>query len=292
MENQTIINQALLAGTEALERAGIENPKIEARMLVGLAINGGPEKVVAHGNRQMTQSEYVAFLSALKRRCSNEPMAYITGTREFWSLPFIVTPSTLIPRPDSETLVEAILGHIIDKTNTIRILDLGTGSGCLLLALLSELTNASGVGIDASSDALKVASMNANALGLSGRTKFINSDWNDAGWTNELNEKFHIVVSNPPYISNSEITLLDSTVREHEPLLALGGGVDGLDSYRAIIATLDKLLLDGAMVAFEVGHSQSSDVSQILSQNMLEVIEIKEDLSGIARAVLARKIKS
>ncbi|MDH5489375.1 MAG: peptide chain release factor N(5)-glutamine methyltransferase [Rhodospirillaceae bacterium] len=290
--NKPTIKQRLIAGAEQLERAGIENPRMEARMLGALAINAGPETVVGESDREMTIEENEIFVSSLRRRCNHEPMAYITGLREFWSLAFKVTPATLIPRPDSETLIEGVLAQIDDKSGAIRILDLGTGSGCLLLALLSELGNARGVGVDASIDALEVAKLNANNLGLSGRAEFINADWNSPEFIETLGEKFDLVISNPPYISNSELQQLDITVSAHEPMSALDGGADGLDSYRAIVGILDKLLNDDGVAAFEVGFTQGETVALMLSQSAMQVIEIREDLSGIGRAVLARKIKS
>ena len=217
-------------------------------------------------------------------------MAYITATREFWSLPFRVTPATLIPRPDSETLIEGVLGHIDDKNAGLKILDLGTGSGCLLLALLSELKSAEGTGIDASIDALAVAKANADELGLSPRARFFSCDWGDDGWTKNLGHDFDIIVSNPPYITDEEMKLLDISVSDFEPATALAGGKDGLDSYRRQISALDELLKPGGTVAFEVGHSQADEVAGMLAQIGMELLEIREDLSGIGRAVLARKI--
>ena len=290
--NKPTIKQRLIAGADELERAGIENPRMEARMLGALAINAGPETVVGESDREMTIEENEIFVSSLRRRCNHEPMAYITGVREFWSLPFKVTPATLIPRPDSETLIDGVLAQIDDKSGAIRILDLGTGSGCLLLALLSELGNARGVGVDASIDALEIAKLNANNLGLSGRAEFINADWNSPQFIKNIGEKFDLVISNPPYISNSELQQLDITVSAHEPMSALDGGADGLDSYRAIVGILDKLLNDDGVAAFEVGFAQGETVASMLSQSAMQVIEIREDLSGIGRAVLARKIKS
>ncbi|MDH3336106.1 MAG: peptide chain release factor N(5)-glutamine methyltransferase [Rhodospirillaceae bacterium] len=294
--NIITISQALRDGARALELAGIENPRIEARMLIAFAIStkakkAGPETVLAESSREMTSREIEIFNSSLRRRCNHEPMAYILGSREFWSLPFRVTPATLIPRPDSETLIEGVLKHIDNKSEEIRILDLGTGSGCLLLALLSEFGNARGIGVDVSNDALEVAKLNANDLGLSARAEFINGDWNNLEFTKLLGGKFDLVISNPPYISNAELKQLDITVSAHEPIIALGGGIDGLDSYRAIVGILHHLVNSGAMVAFEVGFSQGTAVASLLSQSSMEVIEIMEDLSGIGRAVLARKIK-
>lgn len=288
----TTINSALSDASAKIATAEIENPRMEARMLMGFAIDGGPEKVLAERDRVMSEAEVDKFTQGLNRRCLHEPMAYITGTREFYSLPFIVSAATLIPRPDSETVIDAVIEHMGGKkSKQIKILDMGTGSGCLLLALLSEIETSCGTGIDISNDALEIASQNAVALGLSERANFLNVNWQETGWIKKLDDKFDLIISNPPYITDEELKNLDITVRDFEPLAALGGGKDGLGSYRILIGALDKLLNDGGTVAFEVGHKQAKDVANMLSQESLELIEIREDLSGIERAVLARKIK-
>ncbi|MCK4939927.1 MAG: peptide chain release factor N(5)-glutamine methyltransferase [Rhodospirillaceae bacterium] len=294
MSGPITINQALIDATAKLEAAGIENPRMEARMLAGFAIAGGPEKVLAEREREMTAAEMDTFSRGLNRRCKFEPMAYIIGRREFYSLEFIVTPATLIPRPDSETVIDAVIKHIRDDKNPeeIKILDMGTGSGCLLLTLLSEIDTASGVGIDVSNDALEIAARNASALGFAARANFLNVDWQETGWIKKLDGKFDLIISNPPYITDEELENLDITVRDFEPRLALGGGNDGLDSYRILADALNELLNDGGMVAFEVGHKQARAVADLLSHNGLQVVEIREDLSGTERAVLARKIKT
>ncbi len=261
-------------------------------MLMCLAIDGGPEKVLAERDREMSKSEIDIFTQGLERRCLHEPMAYITGTREFYSLPFTVSAATLIPRPDSETVIDAVVAYMGGKkSGQIKILDIGTGSGCLLLALLSEIEMSSGTGIDISNDALEIASQNAVTLGLSARANFLNVNWKETNWTKKLGGKFDLIISNPPYITDEELESLDITVRNFEPLAALGGGKDGLDSYGILIGALSELLNDGGIVAFEVGHKQAQIVADLLVEKGLQVIEIREDLSGIERAVLARKIK-
>lgn len=286
------IKKAMADGAAKLEQAGIEQARMEARVLAGFAIGGGPEKVLAEFEREMSTSEFEIFSHALRRRCNHEPMAHITQKREFWSLGFHVSPATLIPRPDSETIIEAVLDQYDDRDKKLKILDLGTGSGCLVLSLLSEFQNANGLGVDASDNALEIASKNASQLGLESQVSFINVDWRDAGWIKKLGGKFDVIISNPPYISDEEIKTLDPSVRDFEPMLALAGGIDGLDSYDILINAMGELLADDGLVAFEVGHKQARAVGALLLKKGLEVLEIREDLSGIERAVLARKIKS
>lgn len=274
-----------------LQAAGFEAARLEARMLVGYAIGGGPERVLADRDRDLSYGEAKVLQQALCRRRAHEPMAHILGTREFWSLDFKVTPATLIPRPDSETLIEAVLERIADRTGRLRILDLGTGSGCLLLALLSEFTNASGFGIDASEAALQVARENAQALGLIDRAQFAKGDWHTPGWQENLDGLYDLVISNPPYISDADMRELAPDVANFEPHQALSGGVDGLDAYREITEQIAGLLVADGLVAFEVGFDQGKSVAALLEKSDFRAIGIKPDLAGRDRAVLALNVK-
>ena len=214
---------------------------------------------------------------------AREPMAYILKTREFWSLPFIVSSDTLVPRPDSETLIEAVLEHIPETRRNLSILDLGTGSGCLLLSLLSKFSNAIGIGVDASEAALDIAKQNAAALGLEERATFIVSDW-----TEKVEDQFDIVIANPPYIPSSDIPNLEADVAQYEPLAALDGGANGLDSYRKILRQLPKVLTDDASIFLESGAGQASAVSEMVREIGFQHIETKKDLAGIERCVIGK----
>jgi release factor glutamine methyltransferase len=201
-----------------------------------------------------------------------------------------VTKDTLTPRPDTETLIEALLDQVAEPP--ARVLDLGTGTGCIVLALLSEWSDAVGVGIDASAEALKVAKENAVSLDLKRRVRFSRADWTQAHWALTLIQKFggpfDVVVSNPPYIPEDDIAGLDEDVRAFEPLRALDGGADGLDAYRIIVESVRVLLVPGGLVAFEVGAGQADAVAKLLTDAGLNLLERRKDLAGIERVVVAR----
>ncbi len=221
------------------------------------------------------------------RRVRREPMAYILGEREFWGLPFKVSPAVLVPRPDSETLIEAALALMPVRTEPWRILDLGVGSGCLLLTLLREFPNARGVGVDASADALEVAQANADALGVGPRTTLVGGDWRRPAWAEQLGGPFDLVISNPPYIEAAAIEGLMPDVARFEPRLALDGGPDGLVAYRAIAAAAAGLVVPGGRVLVEAGDGQAVEISTLFASAGFAVDASWRDLGGIDRVVSA-----
>lgn len=254
----------LQEATEALAAAGIDAPQREARILE------------RHAKDAATFAEYV------KRRATREPVAYILGRKEFWSLEFEVSPATLIPRPDSETLVETALKHFKHHPPE-TILDLGTGSGCLLIALLSEWKEAAGLGIDISPEAIAVARRNA-ARHLKGpRAMFRPNDW-----THDLRQRFDLVVSNPPYITAQELLSLDRDVIAFEPRGALDGGEDGLEPLQRIASGLKDVMKPGALAMIELGIDQAVPAGRILVNAGLEIVEIAKDLGGRDRVIVAR----
>jgi release factor glutamine methyltransferase len=267
-----------------LAAAGIEEPRREARYLICQALGVGPEALVVAPDRVLEPEAFARLDALAVRRAAREPLSKIVGSREFWSLPFQVTAATLDPRPDSETVIEAALAAIPDRAAPLRILDFGTGSGCLLLTLLSELYGASGVGIDISAPALAVAARNAAALGLSERTCFIRSDWGHgiAGW-------FDLIVANPPYVPTGEIAALAPEVVHHEPRAALDGGQDGMDAYRALAPHVGRLLAPAGIAIFEIGVLQADSVSRILDGSGLAVHSYTHDLAGRIRCLTARR---
>jgi release factor glutamine methyltransferase len=268
---------------QMLKEADVGEALLDARLLVAHATENETATIFGFPERPIENQQVLLLEASLRRRIAREPMAYILKTREFWSLPFIVSSDTLVPRPDSETLIEAVLEHIPETRRNLSILDLGTGSGCLLLSLLSKFANAIGIGVDASEAALDIAKQNAAALGLEERATFIVSDW-----TEKVEDQFDIVIANPPYIPSSDIPNLEADVAQYEPLAALDGGANGLDSYRKILRQLPKVLTDDASIFLESGAGQASAVSEMVREIGFQHIETKKDLAGIERCVIGK----
>ena len=281
------VDAARRALARTFEAAGIERAALDARILVGHALNLDHTAMVAANDRLLTKEERAAIAVVAERRLRNEPVARILGTKEFWSLPFRVGAATLVPRPETETVVETALAALDaggPRTRRLKIADLGTGSGALLLALLSELPNATGIGTDISGDAIEVARENARHLGFDGRASFVTCDFGSG-----LKESFDLVASNPPYIESGAIASLPPDVRDFDPHLALDGGPDGLAAYRAIAADAPRLLAPGGRLALEIGAGQAAKVEGLLLSAGLTVERVVTDLNGIPRAVLARR---
>jgi release factor glutamine methyltransferase len=268
----------------------IDSPELDARILVGAALGLDLTGMIAAATRPVTAAEAGRLEDFVCRRLQGEPVARILGSKEFWGLPLQLSAATLVPRPDTETVVALALqmlraGPDADRP---RIADIGTGSGAILLALLSELPDAVGVGTDISAAALRTASANARDLGLAGRAAFVACDYVSA-----LSGGFDLIVSNPPYIRSAEIKDLASEVRDHDPLGALDGGRDGLNAYRALIPPAARLLAPGGILALEVGRDQGADVEQLVAAAGLTLRgPPRTDLAGIPRAVAGRKLPS
>jgi release factor glutamine methyltransferase len=280
------LRDAMSDAAARLTSAGIERSRFEARLLLGHALGASIEAIIADDQRTLSPQEQASFNALVGRRAAREPMAHIVGWREFYGRRFRVSADVLTPRPDSETLVEAVLEHLADRNAPLRILDLGTGSGCLLLTLLAELPQATGVGIDKSPAALAIAQANAEALGLADRALLRVGDWDEPGWLAALEPPFDLVVANPPYIAAADLAGLDPEVRDHEPRLALDGGPDGLAPYRVLIGSLEHALKPGGLAAFEVGQAQSEIVERLCRDCHLTVLPGRRDLAGIPRCVL------
>jgi release factor glutamine methyltransferase len=259
-------NDLLTQAAAALRAAGIEGARREARWLLEHAAGD------AH-----------AFRALIARRAAREPLAYLLGHQEFWTLDLAVSPATLIPRPDSETLITAALAARPDRAAVRRILDLGTGTGCLLLAALAEFTEAFGIGVDRVPAAAALAAHNAAANGLAGRSAFLCADW-----AAPLAGRFDLVLSNPPYIESDTIATLMPEVARYEPRGALDGGAEGLDAYRALLAVLPDLLARGGVAVLELGMGQAGPVAALARRARYCDPVLHHDLAGIARvAVLA-----
>nr|WP_230975492.1 peptide chain release factor N(5)-glutamine methyltransferase [Acetobacter garciniae] len=271
------------AGTRRLEEAGVESPRREARLLLQHALGLSAEQMLARSARESVPASL--FLSWLERRARHEPFAYITGSKGFWSLDLAVSGASLVPRADTETLVECVLEHCPDQTRALSVLDLGTGSGCLLLAVLAEYPAAWGIGIDINPKAAALARSNAERSGLAGRAAMLAGEWTQAL---AGHARFDVVVSNPPYIPTQDLDTLMPEVREHEPVAALDGGADGLDAYRVLCQCLPSLLAPGGIGVFEIGIGQETALRDLARQAGLNVVAVQPDLGGIPRAVVLR----
>jgi release factor glutamine methyltransferase len=270
--------------TNRLRAAGVSSAHLDARLLVCHALGIERATLFAHPERALTPAELAAVEQLASRRLGREPMSHVLGRREFWSLDFRVTADTLDPRPDTETVVEAALDYTRDRTRPWRVLDFGTGSGCILLSLLTELPQATGVGVDIGAATLAVAADNARRLGLADRVRFVQGDWG-AG----VDGSFDLIVSNPPYIPDGDIAGLEAEVARFEPRRALAGGPDGLDCYRVLAPQIARLLVPGGEAALEVGLGQDPMVAALLEQAGLALRGVRRDLAGIARVVVAGK---
>jgi release factor glutamine methyltransferase len=281
------IETARRALTAQLKRAGVESADLDARILVGSVFDLDLTGLIATAARILTDVEAERLEGFARRRIAGEPAARIVDLKEFWGLPLRLSPATLVPRPDTETVVEAALEILRTESkcdSSLRIADLGTGSGAILLALLSELPAAFGVGTDISVLALLTARDNARQLGFAARTAFVACDYAAA-----LAGPFDLMVSNPPYIRSAHIASLDAEVRDHDPHRALDGGIDGLDAYRLIAPQAARLLALGGTLIMEVGHDQSTDVQGLLTAaGLAPAGPPKSDLAGIHRAVMGR----
>jgi release factor glutamine methyltransferase len=275
--------EALRRAEARLAAGGIAGAGREARLLALEALACTPLDLALRGDAPCGAG--AARLAAwLARRLAGEPVARILGAWEFWGLPFRLSPDTLVPRPDSETAVEAALAALPERLGTHRLLDLGTGSGCLLVALLHERPGAFGVGLDLSEGALVTARENARANGVGTRTAFVRGNWGAA-----LAGPFDLVIANPPYIASGTIAALAPEVRGHDPHAALDGGPDGLDAYRTILAEAPRLLAPGKHLVLEIGHDQGETVPRLVAEAGLLPSPVRRDLAGNPRVALARR---
>ena len=275
--------------TARFRASAIELAELDARILVGAVLDLDLTGVIAAAGRLLTPDQSMRLEDFARRRGGGEPVARILGHKEFWGMPLQLSAATLVPRPDTETVVELALEmmHAAPHPDRrLRIADIGTGSGAILLALLAELPDAYGVGTDISEAALRTARTNAIDLGLDRRAGFVACDFAAA-----LSDTFDLIVSNPPYIRSAEIATLATEVRDHDPHRALDGGTDGLDAYRALIPQAARLLAQRGALVMEVGHGQSADVEGLMTAAGLTLEgPPKADLAGIRRAVSGRKL--
>ena len=279
------VGDALTAVAGRVAAAGMAEPRREARLLVALALGVEPVSVLGYPERRLDRAAQRRLDGLAARRAAGEPYSRLCGRRQFWSLDFALTPDTLDPRPDSETLIEAALAALADRTAPLELIDFGTGTGCLLLALLSELPNATGIGVDILPGAAAAARRNAAALGLGHRASFVVGHWGDA-----ISGEADVILANPPYICSADIDALSPEVAKYEPRTALDGGGDGLGAFRELAGDVRRLLRSGGVGLFEVGRGQAATVALLMADHGLRLRTVRRDLSGIDRVlVLARQ---
>lgn len=279
------LGELAVRATARLAEAGVEDPRTDARLLLAAALDLRPHDLMLYPERSVEGDAVARAEGFIARRAAREPVSRILGQRGFWTLDLALGPDTLDPRPDTETVVEAVLERMPDREAPLRLVDFGTGTGCILLALLSEYPNARGLGIDISPGAVEVAAANARANELAGRAVFQAGDWG-----NGLESDFYdVAVSNPPYITEDEMATLAPEVLDYDPHRALVAGCDGLEAYRRLIPDLWRILRPGGLVALEVGKGQAEGVAGLLAQEGFVSLWNRADLAGVERCVGARK---
>tara|TARA_B100000963_G_scaffold360105_1_gene389752 strand:+ start:3406 stop:4248 length:843 start_codon:yes stop_codon:yes gene_type:complete len=269
-------------GSNLLKVNKIPSNILDSELLLSKTLNKSRENILINLDQKINKRNIFTFQKYIERRSKNEPIAYITEEKEFWSKKFFVNRYTLIPRPETELLVDKILRVYKDKK--ISILDVGTGSGCIILSLLSNLKKSSGIGIDVSNDALFVSKKNAIKHNLSSRVKFLNKSIE-----NIFSKKFDLIVSNPPYVERKEIKNLSKDIKMYEPRMALDGGNDGLDLIKKVIYKSKNILKINGMLALEIGNEQINKVSKILLNNNFRIFDVAKDYKNNIRCVFANK---
>ena len=282
-EGATLV-QAWTAARERLKAAKVDSPVIDARLLLEAAADASRTDIITDPHRALTPEQREQLEAYVERRARREPVSRILGRKGFWKLMLTVTPDVLTPRPDTETVLDAVLGQFPERM-PFTVLDMGVGSGAILLAILAERPAAKGLGTDVSHEALAVARENAANLDLNDRAALLRTSWADG-----LEDGgFDLVVSNPPYIRSAEIETLEPEVRDHEPRLALDGGADGLEAYRVLAPEVLRLLKPGGMFAVEIGFDQAEAVRPMFEAAGGQGVQVVKDLSNLERVVTGRK---
>ena len=276
--------ELLNSGSYKLQKHKIKTHRLDSEILLSKVLNKSREETLVRLNQNMKITEVFAFDNLIQRRLHKEPIAYIINEKEFWSKKFKVNTNTLIPRPETELLVENLIKTY--KNKKISFLDVGTGSGCIIISLLSELSNSNGVGIDILSSALKIAEKNASLHKVENRIRFYNKSI-----TNLYNCKFDLIVSNPPYIDRKNIKNLDDDIKKYEPRIALNGGNDGLDVIKKVIYKSREILKIDGKLAIEIGNKQSEKVSKELKLNNFRIEQNIKDYKDNTRCLISRLIK-
>ena len=278
-----ILEQTIQQAYKTLKESNINSYQLDAEIILSNIMGVTREFLITNNNHKVTRDVIQKYLIAIERRKRNEPVAYITGTKEFWSNDFMVNHDTLVPRPETELLIYKLISFY--KTKKINILDIGTGSGCILLSLLSELTKAKGTGVDISSKAIITAISNAKKMKLLDRSRF-----KVFNFENFYSTKYDLIVSNPPYIPFKDIKNLSKDIKNYEPLVALNGGNDGLDIIKKIIYKSDYLLKRNGTLAIEIGYNQYSKVNKLLKYNGYREVSKEFDCNNNVRCIITTKM--
>ena len=277
----TTVAEAVAAAAAQLAQAGVGTPRLDAQLLLGAVLGLDRSGLLTAGSKAVTTEQGRAIAALMARRHAREPVSRITGSREFWGLPFLLGPDTLDPRPDTETVVAAALAFLKDRAGPVRIVDLGTGTGCILMALLHERPDAVGLGIDLAPGAVAIARRNAARLGLSNRAAFAVGDW----LSPVADGLADLIVANPPYIPRDVIPSLEPEVSRYDPIRALDGGPDGLEAYRRLGPDLVRALRPDGKAFLEIGEEQDRNVTRILHGGGMNVSAARQDLSGTTRCL-------
>ena len=280
------LSNILINAKATLSKANIEEPLRESKLLICHALSCSLEIFLLDTEKEISLLVKKNIFKLISRRANGEPFAYITNSISFYKSNFYINNKVLIPRPETEELIEKVLKNIPNKNKNINILDIGTGSGVILASLLQELPNSSGIGTDISIDALKVAKINLTNLNIFSRAKLLNTNWSQGIKTNI----FDIVTCNPPYIDNKYIKNLPKEVKEYEPLIALKGGKNGLDSFKSLLPIVRNVMKINSLLALEIGFDQSKLLENILYKNKFKLKDIKKDISGNKRIMIAISI--
>jgi len=271
-------------GTIVLKKSKIISCRLDSELLLSKVLDKNREEILINLDQEICQNYFSTYKELISRRSQNEPVAYILQEKEFWSKNFFVSSDTLIPRPETELMVEKLVK--IFKGNKISILDIGTGCGCILISLLSELNNSKGVGIDISKKAITVAKKNAKKHRMIDNTAFFNKSLDS-----EFNRKFDLIVSNPPYIKSKDLKNLSDDIKKYEPMLALDGGNDGLDLIKKVIYKARNILKFKGMLALEIGNEQYKKVSKILTTNNFRIEHLINDYKENVRCIISTYLK-
>ncbi len=276
--------EILIQGENLLKKNKIKNPYLDAELILSKVLNRGREEIILNNNKKIKNTDIIKFKNYISRRKENEPVAYILGFKHFWKYKFIINKSVLIPRPDTELIIDETLKYIPNNKSK-KILDIGTGSGCIIISLLKERPKCNATAIDISIKAINAAKSNAKLHQLENKIKFINIDIDK-----HKSYNYDLIISNPPYINSIDLSRLDDDIKFHEPKIALSGGSDGFRDIKKVIIKSKKLLKINGKLIIEIGYGQRNQSLKILNENGFYINKISKDLSGIDRCIISTKL--